>query len=218
MYSQWEEEDKAESSEDEGAFLTPDEGLSEVEEGEGEDEAVPKSTANAPVKAENGINGAAGGTARTAPEHGPQPVAANGERGIIADKAENGTQSSLGGTTTGNKPQSAAANAEERADPDTHDVSGTGTSTMHRSIPTSGEAIKVRRRAPTSKSDALHVDQTAVLHGDLDICRTILTLFLTSKMKEAEDMCFDKDPDGNHLYLISAHGIINGMKVCSQNG
>ncbi|EIW69618.1 hypothetical protein TREMEDRAFT_44103 [Tremella mesenterica DSM 1558] len=31
-------------------------------------------------------------------------------------------------------------------------------------------------------------------------------------MKEAEDLCFQKDPEGNHLYLQSALGIIDGLK------
>jgi len=159
MYSQWDEEDGGESSEDEAAFLTPDEGLSEFEEEE------------EPVKEESGAANS-GATHRT-------PMAADVEKGT---------------------------------DGAASDVDSTGPSTVHRSIPSSGET-RVRRRTPNTKHDAHTLDQAAVLSGDLDICREILRLFLTSKMKEAEDMCFEKDPDGNHLYLISAHGIIQALKV-----
>ena len=62
------------------------------------------------------------------------------------------------------------------------------------------------------------VDQAGLLFPDLAICREILTLFLTSKMKEAEDLCFEKDPDGTHLYMNSAHSIIQGLKVSCPSG
>lgn len=115
-------------------------------------------------------------------------------------------------------PQAAAIDIKEpinSSPPDAPDVLGTGPSTIRRTKPSAGET-KVRRR--TAKSHALDFDQAESLATDIDICRQILTLFLTSKMKEAEDMCFETDPDGNHLYLISAHGIINGLKVRPQAG
>jgi hypothetical protein len=155
LYSQWDLADAAEDSSDEEdeAFLTPDEGLSEVEEEDEEDE---------------------------------EPVVKN--------------------------PTLDATNVEKGAKATGKDVSGTGLSTVRRSKPAQGET-RVRKRAATSKVSALEIDQAALLAPDLESCRQILTLFLTSQMKQAEDMCFDKDPDGNHLYLISAHGIINALKV-----
>ena len=92
------------------------------------------------------------------------------------------------------------------------DIAGTGKSTIRRSKPSGGET-RVKGRSATTKVSALSVDQEAVLGTDLDVCREVLTLFLTSKMKEAEELCFEKDPDANHLYLLSANGIINGLKV-----
>ena len=151
LYSQWDLADAAEESSDEEdeAFLTPTEGLSEVEEEDEEDEGVTNSTLEA----------------------------TNVKKGALASEG---------------------------------DVLGTGPSTIRRSKPSAGET-RVRKRAGTKTT--VNFDQEACLGKDIDLCREILTLFLTSKMKEAEDMCFDTDPDGNHLYLISAHGIINGLKV-----
>ena len=155
LYSQWELEEAAEAEsseeEDEEAFLTPSEGLSEVEEEDEEEEFSKNTTIDS----------------------------TNVAKGFKA--------------TGGN-------------------ISGTGASTIHRSKLESSET-RVRKRKLATKASALNVDQAAVLPGDLDICREILTFFLTSKMKEAEDICFDKDPEGNHLYLMSAHGIISGLKV-----
>ncbi|ORX39801.1 hypothetical protein BD324DRAFT_615036 [Kockovaella imperatae] len=91
------------------------------------------------------------------------------------------------------------------------DVAGTGRSTIRRFKAVNPET-RVRKRASTKLSDITSFSQDKELAKDLDICREVLTLFLTSHMKEAEEMCFDKDPEGSHLYLMSAHGIINGLK------
>ncbi|ORY33728.1 hypothetical protein BCR39DRAFT_518906 [Naematelia encephala] len=154
LYSQWDEEDNDDESDNDEAFLTPSEGLSEVEEEE------------------------------EPPENGTPQHATNGD----LDK----TNVDKGAVATGG------------------DVSGTGKSTIQRTLPTSSET-KVRRRE-ASKAHALSIDQAAILAQDIDTCREILMLFLTSRMKEAEDLCFEKDPDGNRLYLQSAHGIIQALK------
>ena len=158
MHSQWADEknedgvDNDDDEEDETAFMTPDEGLSEVEE-ENEGPVEP---------------------------------------------------------TT--KPISDTANVERGASTGNGEVSGSEATAIRRSKPVVSET-RVRRRTASSKRDALAVDQTASLPHDLDIAREVLTLFLTSKMKEAEEMCVDEDPDGNHLYLMSGHAIIQALKV-----
>lgn len=159
LYSEWDLKDAAEESSDEEdeAFMTPSEGLSEVEE-EDEEEA---------------------------------------------ERVDN--------------PYLDKTNVPKGAEAETGDVMGTGPSTIRRTRPAAGET-KVRKRAPT-KALATDFDQSKTLAKDIDNCREILTLFLRSKMKEAEDMCFDMDPDGTHLYMLSAHGIINGLKVsCDLDG
>ncbi|KAK4687223.1 tetratricopeptide repeat protein 39, partial [Tremellales sp. Uapishka_1] len=171
LYSQWDYDDDAESSDDE-AYLTPDEGLSEVEE-EPEEPSVPVSATRV-----------SNGTVREA-----SPSVSNG--------------SAAASWSVSNGSAIKAVSHEEN-------VSGTGASTIQRSTATESET-KVRRRVPQAKGPN-SVDQTAVLAQDLDLCRTALELFLTSKMKEAEDLCFEKDPHGEHLYLLSAHGIINALK------
>lgn len=153
MYSQWNYDDDEGSSDDDQAFLTPSEGLSEVEEEDETEEVQPKST-------------------------------------IIK--------------TNGTKSQNGTAVQDK-------DVNGTGASTVHRTAPTMSET-KVRTRATVRKSPT-SIDQAAILSEDLDSCRHVLELFLTSRMKESEDYCFEKDPDGNRLYLQSAHGIIQALKV-----
>lgn len=157
LYSEWDLNEAAEESSDEDddeAYMTPSEGLSEVEEEDEEEE----------------------------------------------EKVVN--------------PYLDKTNVKKGAQAETGDVMGTGPSTIHRSRPGAGET-KVRKREAT-KAMATDFDQAKTLAVDIDTCREILTLFLRSKMKEAEDMCFEKDPEGNHLYLLSAHGIINGLKVCPQ--
>lgn len=56
------------------------------------------------------------------------------------------------------------------------------------------------------------VDQAACLAPDLDTCREALSLFLSSKMKESENLLAEKDPKNNHLYLQSGHGLIQSLK------
>ena len=155
MYSQWDEEGDVDdaSSGDDADFLTPSEGLSEVEEEPEENGAVANPTLNE----------------------------TNVEKGAVT------TNGDLGKT-------------------------GTGTSSIRRTIPKATET-HVRRRIATGKHDVMTVNQAEVLPHDLDVCREALRLFLTSQMKEAEDLCIDKDPDGNHLYLISGDAIIQALKV-----
>ncbi len=203
MYSQWDEDgaDGAESEEDEGAFLTPEGGLSEVEE---EDEHVDEAVSK-PVNGHVGTAVNRNGTEEAVTKF-PSPTAnvKTIENGIPAANSD----------TTGEmtNPTLAATDVVKGASATNADVSGTGRSTIHRNKPVVSET-RVRKRAARNKGDALVVDQAAVLAHDLEICRQVLTLFLTSHMKDAEDMCFDEDPDGNHLYLISGHGIINALKV-----
>jgi hypothetical protein len=94
---------------------------------------------------------------------------------------------------------------------DSEDVLGTGPSTMRRTK--HARITQVVRHLHSSKESALSIDQNALLAPDLDTCREALTLFLTSQMQKAEHLCTEKDPDANHLYLLSAGGIIQALKV-----
>lgn len=94
---------------------------------------------------------------------------------------------------------------------DGQDILGTGPSTMKRSKP--ARKTQVVRNLHASKESALSIDQAELLAPDLDACREILTLFLTSRMREAEEQCKEKDPEGNRLYMLSAGGIIQALKV-----
>ena len=158
MHSKWADvtnedgEDHEDAEEEEAAFMTPDEGLSEVEE---EDERLDE------------------------PVAGPASDAAHVERGASTSNGE---------------------------------IPGGETTLIRRSKPVVSET-RVRRRTASTKEDAFSIDQTASLPHDLDLCRQALKLFLTSKMKEAEDLCIDEDPNGTHLYLMSGHAIIQALKV-----
>jgi hypothetical protein len=97
---------------------------------------------------------------------------------------------------------------------DSENVLGTGPSTIMR---TKHERVtQVVRHLHSSKESALSIDQEKLLAPDLDTCREALTLFLTSQMQKAEHLCTEKDPDANHLYLLSAGGIIQALKVSHQ--
>jgi hypothetical protein len=61
--------------------------------------------------------------------------------------------------------------------------------------------------------DMHSIDQTAVLGADVDTTRELLVLFLRSQMREAEEVCQRKDPDGVHLYLQVAYCIFQAIKV-----
>lgn len=94
---------------------------------------------------------------------------------------------------------------------DSQDVLGTGPSIIKRSKP--ARKTQVVRNVHASKESALSIDQAQLLAPDLDACRDILTLFLTSRMREAEEQCREKDPEANRLYMLSAGGIIQALKV-----
>jgi len=172
-YSRWVESDE-DTSDEELAFKTPSEGLSEVEEDDEEEEAVivnrqPVTTASSTI--------APSTSATTATEKAPTAESGNGP--VI----------------------------------DSEDVLGTGPSTMRRTK--HARITQVVRHLHSSKESALSINQNALLAPDLDTCREALTLFLTSQMQKAEHLCTEKDPDANHLYLLSAGGIIQALKVCT---
>lgn len=62
------------------------------------------------------------------------------------------------------------------------------------------------------RGNPLDVDQVASLAPDLDLCREVLTLFLTSKMRESEEMLVKADPENKHMYLQSGNSVIQALK------
>jgi hypothetical protein len=174
-YSRWVESDE-DSSDDEMAFRTPTEGLSEVEEDDEED-------------AEDAV-------IVDRKKQQPSPAYTSGPKVVSGEKA----RTSPAGSSSKGVPVI-----------DSDDVLGTGPSTIKRTKP--GKKTQVVRHLNSSKESALSIDQDQLLAPDLDTCREALTLFLTSQMQKAEDLCTEKDPDANHLYLLSAGGIIQALKV-----
>lgn len=108
--------------------------------------------------------------------------------------------------------QSSPSKGTKEPEIDSQDVLGTGPSTVKRTK--TGNKTQVVRNLHASKESALSMDQAKILAPDLDACRQILTLFLTSRMREAEEQCREGDPEGNRLYMLSAGGIIQALKVC----
>lgn len=84
--------------------------------------------------------------------------------------------------------------------------------TIHRSQPTASASAIPRVQASKAGHSQV-IDQASVLQADLRLCSQILTLFLTSQMKEAEELCYREDPERQHMYLLSAGSIMNGLKV-----
>lgn len=62
------------------------------------------------------------------------------------------------------------------------------------------------------RGDPMAIDQAAALAPDLELCRQVLSAFLSSRMREAEEMLIKNDPDNNHMYLQSGHGLIESLK------
>jgi len=172
-YSRWVESDE-DTSDEELAFKTPSEGLSEVEEDDEEEEAV-----------------------------------------IVNRQAVTTASSTIAPSTAATTVTDKSPSTEAGKGPviDSEDVLGTGPSTMRRTK--HARITQVVRHLHSSKESALSINQNALLAPDLDTCREALTLFLTSQMQKAEHLCTEKDPDANHLYLLSAGGIIQALKVCS---
>jgi hypothetical protein len=88
-------------------------------------------------------------------------------------------------------------------------------------VPSSDSGPKVTRSAAGAakvvnreykRGNPLDIDQAAALAPDLDLCREVLGLFLTSKMKESEDMLVAADPENKHMYLQSGHCVIQALK------
>lgn len=88
-------------------------------------------------------------------------------------------------------------------------------------VPSSDTGPKVTRSAAGvakvvnreyKRGNPLDIDQAAALAPDLDLCREVLGLFLTSKMKESEDMLVAADPENKHMYLQSGHCVIQALK------
>lgn len=189
-YSRWVESDE-DTSDEELAFRTPSEGLSEVEEDDEEEEdegeavIVNRQPVPAPTIPTSDTKSTPASTTKTADPSSVPPA---------------GSGSGSGGVPV----------------IDSEDVLGTGPSTMKRTK--HERKTQVVRHLNSSKESALSINQDKLLAPDLDTCREALTLFLTSRMQKAEDLCTEKDPDANHLYLLSAGGIIQALKVCQLLG
>ncbi|OXG93214.1 hypothetical protein C345_00850 [Cryptococcus neoformans A2-102-5] len=180
LWSQWELEGAGESSDEDDAFLTPSEGLSEVEE---EDEEE-----NEPSTAPRGIS---------------QPS----NEAAVVDVASATPGPLFSPTDVKTEPTNVAKGSVASGG----DIAGTGTSTIHRRLPSTAET-KVKRHMSHNRPDATTVDQAAVLGHDIETCREAIRLFLTSRMKEAEEFCEESESEGHHLYLQSAMGIIEALK------
>ncbi|WRT67062.1 uncharacterized protein IL334_004028 [Kwoniella shivajii] len=189
VYSQWELEEvglDSDSDDDNDAFLTPSEGLSEVEE--------------EPEEEEKGMT-ATPSTAATAVTSTANPVAA-----VVTDPESDSTK-----PTDQKRSIADTATVEKGTVSQQKDVSGTGPSTIKRTVPTEAQT-KVNKHIHATKAGALAVDQEGVLGKDIDICRRALSLFLTSRMREAEVYLEKEDGEGQHLYIQSAKGIIESLK------
>ena len=178
-YSRWVDSDE-DTSDEELAFRTPSEGLSEVEEDDEGEEAVI-------VNRQPTTKTTTATATATATEKAALPSDSTTEKAAVPPYAS--SQPVI----------------------DSEDVLGTGPSTMRRTK--HARITQVVRQLHSSRESALSVNQNGVLAQDLDTCREALTLFLTSQMQKAEKLCTDKDPEANHLYLLSAGGIIQALKV-----
>jgi hypothetical protein len=69
---------------------------------------------------------------------------------------------------------------------------------------------RVQAHNPSAYTD---LDQNAVLQSDIQKCKQIIHLFLTSRMKEAEALCQESDPDGVHMYIGNASAVIQAIKA-----
>ncbi|WWC61209.1 uncharacterized protein I303_103789 [Kwoniella dejecticola CBS 10117] len=193
LYSQWDLEkvglESDSESEDEDAFLTPSEGLSEVEEGDEEEEELKKDTAQ------------------------PPPYNASPSTSAAAAAVATGSGIQNGSATQGQSLADAKTVEKGTVVSQEKDVAGTGPSTIKRSTPTVQET-KVSRKGQihATKAGALAVDQEKALATDIDVTREALSLFLTSRMREAEVYLEKKEDQGQHLYIQSAQGIIEALK------
>lgn len=67
--------------------------------------------------------------------------------------------------------------------------------------------------APASHKSALSTkEQARMLQDDVVMCQRIIRLFLTSRMKEAEALVHEQDPDAQHMYLQNAAAVIQCIK------
>lgn len=69
---------------------------------------------------------------------------------------------------------------------------------------------RVQTHNPSAYTD---LDQNAALQPDVQKCKQIIHLFLTSRMKEAEAFCQESDPDGVHMYIGNASAVIQAIKA-----
>lgn len=69
---------------------------------------------------------------------------------------------------------------------------------------------KIQAHNPSAYTD---LDQNAVLQPDIQKCKQIIHLFLTSRMKEAEALCQESDPDGVHMYIGNASAVMQAIKA-----
>ncbi|KAK8869877.1 hypothetical protein IAR55_000445 [Kwoniella newhampshirensis] len=171
LYSQWDLEEVGIDSDDEEAFLSASEGLSEVEEEDETEEPQPIRSRTAP---DDSTILAAASDAPTVVHKEPTNV----EKGSVAE--------------TGN-------------------INGTGASTIKRHV--MGTETKVKRHHSTQpRPSPASIDQAAVLAEDIDTNRVAIRLFLTSRMKEAEAYCAEKEGEAHRLYLQNAVGILESLK------
>lgn len=59
---------------------------------------------------------------------------------------------------------------------------------------------------------ATPIDQSAFLRDDIAVCAQAVGLFLTSRMKEAETLVYESDPEAQHMYVQNAGAVIQAIK------
>jgi len=184
LYSQWADYSDSEEEDDDG-FATPSEGLSEVEE---EDEDLEEDTVSAIAsKLESKKD-----KLQTTPP-------AVGDSLHPSSAANDSLHPNSAGDI--NAPLLSPAS-----------ITPSMSSSMTRVSRFKAGEAKVDHAAQFKRGDPLVIDQAGLLAKDLDLCRTALTLFLSSRMRESEEILAQNDPDNNHLYLQNGHGLIQSLK------
>ena len=193
-FSQWTYDfDADDSDSDDEVYATPPEGLSEVEEeDEDEDESAP-AVVTRPEPVASVVTPAP-------PIHKDTmtPTHVEEEEKTITEPTKQSTE------------QQPPAKSDEKPDMDRHQSS----SQIERATVTRNPNIHTLPKIHAQDASAyLNKDQEALLQPDIKKCQDIIHLFLTSRMKEAETLCYESDPEGVHMYIGTASAVIQTIKA-----
>lgn len=102
--------------------------------------------------------------------------------------------------------------AEEEEDEEDGLVVGADDTSVHRAQVSASPSVLASHINHRARHGVAPIDQSSFLRDDISVCAQAVALFLTSRMREAETLIYESDPEAQHMYVQNAGAVIQAIK------